>query len=188
MGSISDTAFPNPSIAYPQDCLQQVELCRFPKLTDGISPSQYEWREQAFKIHKSEAELSAFCTLYNVTKAAVLQAAWAVALGKYVGTDKVGFSCVMTSEHDIKALVCRPGLASSKTVCEVISDLQATLDQDLPNIPNDCTSFAGIGKLLGSIMEQWMHNSIMCIQMLGDGGMGSNPLLSRDKDNDHEVS
>ncbi|KAL8792919.1 MAG: hypothetical protein Q9195_004496 [Heterodermia aff. obscurata] len=77
------------SITYWTNLLQDLQPCAFPTFTSERADAR---ATRDLKIHvASSSDLRNFCTQYEVTLSHVFQAAWAVLLRQYVGTDDICF-------------------------------------------------------------------------------------------------
>ncbi|KAL5084629.1 hypothetical protein Trisim1_011538 [Trichoderma cf. simile WF8] len=128
---------------YWTEYLTGVEPCYFPSLRDG-SPNE-EVRHSVIHVPNLDAKkILDFCVEWEVTVATVVQAAWALILSRYSGSTMTCFGN-LSSGRDlpingvddivgplIGMLTCRVDLATSRTVLELLRDVQEDTWKSLP--------------------------------------------------------
>ncbi|UKZ78669.1 NRPS [Trichoderma virens FT-333] len=128
---------------YWSEYLTGVEPCYFPQLRDGSQKE--EAGHSVIRVPDLDAKnILAFCAEWEVTVATVVQAAWALILSRYSGSTMTCFGN-LSSGRDlpidgvdnivgplIGMLTCRVDLATSRTVLELLRDVQEDTWKSLP--------------------------------------------------------
>ena len=105
--------------------VSSMDACVFPPLSDGVvlasEPSEAPKSVQVDLGELSDARnLRAFAAQNGIRVSSLFSAAWAVVVGRYLGTEQVGFVAVSSAEQDKNGAVCRADLGNDSTLQSIV--------------------------------------------------------------------
>ncbi|QGA19993.1 hypothetical protein EYB26_007693 [Talaromyces marneffei] len=161
---------PKDDIVYWKRYLSGVQACYFPRLKSTFS-SQRRLASLQFNFSHWQ-DVQRYCERTGVTLANVIQAAWALVLRKYTGSDDVCFGYLSAGRDApvtriqetigvfINMLCCRVRLSSSQLLAEIPSVIQ---DDYVRAIPHQRCSLAQVQHELG-LQGKQIFNTALSIQ------------------------
>jgi non-ribosomal peptide synthase protein (TIGR01720 family) len=157
------------SIDYWSSYLENIRPCHLPLMP----PDDKTGREhKSLRMTLDPARLQTFCSLNGVTLANLFQAAWALVLQRYTGSDDVCFGYLasgrdipVTDIEDavgpfINMLICRSQFPKGRTVLQVVQKIQ---DDFVHSLPYQHASLADIQHAL-KISDEPLFNTTMSLQ------------------------
>jgi len=161
---------PRENLVYWKRYLSGVQTCFFPRLKSTFS-SQRRLASYQFNFDHWQ-DIQRYCERTGVTLANVIQAAWALVLRKYTGSDDVCFGYLSAGRDApvtgiqetigvfINMLCCRVRLSPSQLLAEIPSIIQ---DDYVRAIPHQRCSLAQVQHELGLKGKQ-IFNTALSIQ------------------------
>ncbi|KAI9848835.1 MAG: NRPS [Sclerophora amabilis] len=158
MGEYIEAQSPLSAVEYWRGYLADVEKCYFPQLTDGVSGLKQR-RQHAVHLGQKAADgsLEEFCVYNNVTLPTVFKTAWALVLGRYIGTDNVSFSTVTSHRDGQRVVLCRSQLDEAASILNVMEKIEADFVGSLPY--QDC-ALAEIPQFIDSAGRTLFNSNI----------------------------
>ncbi|KAF7512378.1 hypothetical protein GJ744_001946 [Endocarpon pusillum] len=160
---------PDVALDYWKQYLADLVPCHFPTLNDDISQPN-ELHELRLEIDQT-SKLKNFCRAHNLTPASVFQAAWALVLKAYTGTDDVCFGYLSAGRDApvlnigetigvyINMLVCRLKLDPKANVTSLVEGVQSAF---LEGLPHQNISLAEIQH--GLQTKEALFNTVLSLQ------------------------
>ena len=173
---ISSSSRHDAALSYWGEALAELEPCYFPQLP-GVTPERTQSAVlktiQLDQIGQLTTEMQAFCSHHNVSISNVIQAAWAVLLRSYTGSEDVCFG-YLTSGRDIplasvaetvgpliNILTARLAVQSSTTMAELVT---AAKDAHVQALPHQTCSLAEVQHKLGLPSSSALFNTAVSVQ------------------------
>lgn len=184
-------------ISFWKRYLTGVQACHFPRLTSGIGNVEKGLASLTVKFNYWP-ELQNYCEKSAVTLANVIQAAWALVLRRYTGSDDVCFGYLSAGRDApvngiqdtigvfINMLCCRVRLSGSQLLAEIPSTIQ---DDYMNGIPHQRCSLAQVQHELG-LQGKQIFNTALSIQnhsKSSDSEEGSLTFTAREAHDPSEV-
>ncbi|RYP81490.1 hypothetical protein DL769_001961 [Monosporascus sp. CRB-8-3] len=159
------------ALAYWTKYLSSVVPCQFPSLCD-LLPETRKACSLSLDLG-AESALHAFCEVHQVTLANLFQAAWALVLRAYTGSDQVTFGYIASGRDiPVNDVAIAVGPFINTLICGVdleglngVAVLKKVQEDYLSALPFQHTSLAKIQSSLG-VPGQRLFNTLMSLQRL----------------------
>lgn len=169
-----------PARQYWATHLQGVEPCHFPSLIQSMEVQESESEQDRMASVQVTgldfAAIQAFCEAWEMTPATMIQAAWAMVLRRYTGSDDVSFG-ILSSGRDapidgindvvgplVTMLTSRIRLPSQQTVLEYLRSAQS---DHMDSLTHQMFSLADVHTML-QLGASSLFNTVLSIQRMDE--------------------